>query len=412
MKKALVLSDFNNIPGAIENGVWRFPTIKYSDQKGKSRMWTMYVSADLPLTMELINSSTDIKKSEYYTLSGCEDGVIRKSDSKIITAGKVKRTVIQQAMSEAYSDWRKYKEDKNKTYLSPQLLTVMEASVMEECYLQLKYNGVRCLATMKDDKFILYSRGGQIEYNLPYIAESLKELVKDCSNLKMTFDGEIYFHGLGLQDINSMVSAQDDNKLPYEKRELKKFLHYYIFDIIIDTAEPYKMRKVRLDELFNRPITKRNLVNVDSIKLPNISLEFAQLLMHYVNNKNMEGIIIRRSNRPYKEARCDNVMKLKPVHSEELIIIGYDTGVGKNANAIQWRCRIPAGIDRLTEGAEVSVVPTGEYDDRIAIYNSIIADPTYFTREYQGKKITIEFNDISSDGIPLQLRAITIRPDE
>lgn len=81
------------------------------------------------------------------------------------------------------------------------------------CYIQRKYDGLRCVAVVTPERVVLQSRG-QCEYtNLQHINRYIhlitKDIQTDQSGTSVFFlDGELYSHGLSLQKINSLIKNE------------------------------------------------------------------------------------------------------------------------------------------------------------------------------------------------------------
>lgn len=417
MKRALVFNDYENTPGEIKDGQWKFPTImSVNNRTGKDREWTIYIAADVPFQKSWLSSNyCNVQKIYYYTVSGQVGGKLTTSAPTYVDAGKVKRNIVQQAISEAYRDWRKQKENSAESqFLRPQLLTAMKTDVSGELYIQYKYNGVRCTVKYIDGKVVLYSRKLK-EYNLPVMAAHLAPIFRLYPDVAI--DGELYFHGLHLQVITGIVSTQDIKKLSADELKIRDNLYFYIFDAIINVDTEYRRRKELLDEIFAMGLDS-HLVNVPTLKY-NGTLTVANglELMSAANRIGIEGIIVRLGAGNYRESinnyHSTNVLKLKPVMSAEFTIIGFADGQGKNAEAIQWICQIPAELEEegLAGGKTFNVVPAMSYNEKIKLFNDLSANPELFETQYKGRPLTVEYDEISADGIPLRIRAIGIRFD-
>lgn len=95
------------------------------------------------------------------------------------------------------------------------------------CFIQPKFDGMRCLAHIKKDGSVtLISRDGRIIENMDHI-------VKELSNIKqdIILDGELYAHGLSFQENMKLIKK-------YREGETE-VIEYHIYDII--TSEPFKV---------------------------------------------------------------------------------------------------------------------------------------------------------------------------
>jgi DNA ligase 1 len=132
-----------------------------------------------------------------------------------VTVGKQGRSVLEQAVFQAQAKVKKqldkgYRESKSELDDLP-LLAMLASDynkvghrVKFPCYTSVKYDGVRCLASKHAGYVYLKSRTGQ-EFDIPSISEALNEVMYDGEVL----DGEVYIHGVELQDILSAVKRND-----------------------------------------------------------------------------------------------------------------------------------------------------------------------------------------------------------
>ncbi|MGL5012767.1 MAG: hypothetical protein ACRC6V_00540, partial [Bacteroidales bacterium] len=91
------------------------------------------------------------------------------------------------------------------------------------CDVSAKLDGVRCITEITTEKLTMTSRGGK-PYNVPHqVYEELVELYNATG--VSVLDGEVYKHGLPLQDIVSAVKKDNPNT---------SSLEYWVFDLPSD----------------------------------------------------------------------------------------------------------------------------------------------------------------------------------
>lgn len=432
MERNLVLSDFANTPGELFNGYWKFPVVETANNNtGKTRVWQMLVGASMPIEPAWITGQVNELPANltafYYTISGQVGGKMTQSANKSVTIGKVKRNIVQQALSEATNLWRKQRAKSASEFLKPQLLQELDEDTLKSVakkfgqpiwYVSYKYNGVRCMACMKDEKVVIYSRSGK-EYDLSHLAEVLTPIFEEYPDIVL--DGELYFHGMAQSDISGLVRSGKDTKFTAEEKLMRDNLIYHVFDII-DRSNLCQSFTERYKQLINIIKPSRFYVPVDAVILPNTSTMSAEQfiatateLMRSANTLGLEGIVLRVGQGGYEESinsyHSINVLKKKPVLSYEFRIIGYDDGKGKNEGAIQWICQVPENLREKggEPGKQFNVVPKGTYEDKKQLFARFQADPDLFKNHYLGRLITIEFAEWSDYGLPVQIRAVNIR---
>lgn len=176
---------------------------------------------------------------------------------------------------------------------------------------QPKYNGFRCRAIPlktgpKGNEYILLSSEENIFYSVPHLNDALSNL-----GLKVELDGELYCHGMSLEEINSIVSRTVNLHPDHQKIE------FHIFDIVV--KEPQMRRLILIDNLRGlHPKLKispfwlcENLNEVKKTYDKVISLGY-------------EGIIVRHFQGPYQTKRSTYVMKFKPKKQDTYKIIGWN----------------------------------------------------------------------------------------
>ena len=90
-------------------------------------------------------------------------------------------------------------------------------------------------------------------------------------------------------------------------------------------------------------------------------------------------------------------------YSNEYELIGFTEGKkGKDKGAILW-------ILKTEDGNEFHATPKNmTYKERISMYSDCIKDNN-FIEKYKGRMMTIEYEDLSKDGIPLRAKSVGFR---
>ena len=92
------------------------------------------------------------------------------------------------------------------------------------CYVQPKLNGMRCISYIKDGARVYQSRLGKYIFTLDHLTKDLESLSD------LVLDGEIYMHGMALQDIVSLVKNQDTETI--RNNLTVKNLKYWVYDCV------------------------------------------------------------------------------------------------------------------------------------------------------------------------------------
>ena len=87
------------------------------------------------------------------------------------------------------------------------------------CYDSLKLNGINGIYRLENGVLNLYSRGGELYPEIPHHREEVLTILDSMGTDEL--NGELYIHGVALQDLMSLV------KVPQEK---SKQLEFHVFD--------------------------------------------------------------------------------------------------------------------------------------------------------------------------------------
>lgn len=195
--------------------------------------------------------------------------------------------------------------------LSPQLATLIEEPPAGTDWLsEIKFDGYRMLARIEDGEIRIFSRNGlPWEQKLPKIAKSLARLKVESAWL----DGEIVV----LDEDGRSSFSRLKNALGGEQGDI----FFFLFDIL--HLDGYSLVNCRQDD------RKAVLEQVLGPKPPawlNYSDHMAGLpdrIRQRACEMNLEGIIVKAADAPYKGQRTRHWLKLKCIQREEFIVVGY-----------------------------------------------------------------------------------------
>lgn len=254
------------------------------------------------------------------------------------------------------------------------------------CYIQPKLNGIR--ARYFDGK--LYSREGKV-WN-PEVVEHITKDIKQCLNSlpnDIMLDGELYLHG---KPLGWHVSNINVNLL--KPTEETKLIHFNVFDF-------HKLNDRSVFDFRCQVLIKNDILNylsnvkmVESVLCEDKMESDAVFKYHLMNN--YEGSIYIMKDCVYINGRSHYKLKRKKVQQMEVLCIGTVKGTGKYLNSLgSLRC--------LTTNKVTVYVGTGFTDkERKKFFESPPFD----------KPITIEYLELSEDGVPINPRFISVRDYE
>lgn len=268
-----------------------------------------------------------------------------------------------------------------------------KAKITYPCFVQRKYNGLRCMA--KWDKSIrLISRGNK-QYHVNHIEDQLKKILSK----KDALDGEMYAHGVALAKINSLVKKWKPGK--------SNILNYVIYDYPIINGKSLKQkdRIEKLNELKNK-VKDTNIVIADSFIVDSWE-EIVACEKRFIK-EGYEGAIVRTYEGEYEFGnRSNSLLKVKTFQDAEFEVVGYDVEKsdinGKKIDAVVWICKndmeSPDGAIKTFE-----VRPKGTFESRAKMLENV--------QDYIGKKLTVKFFDRTPDNIPFHGVGLVFRLEE
>ena len=374
----------------------QLPMLYKRNNKSKITQWNV----------EVVASSTVTDAYEIITTFGETNGAIQ-THIKYLDKGKAKRTVYEQALSEAKSKWN---EKKNKEAFSVSIETLgsrrpirpMLANTFDKtkytgkatkaykipfpCYVQRKYDGIRCLAHIEDNRLILESRKGIAFSHFDTIRQKLVELLTAYpTHMSFYLDGELYTDLLPFEKINGATRITTENATPTDLENINK-IKYHIYDVYSpdNPTMTYKQRMAILEDLkiYLSPTDSIAIVHTDNAE----SIEDIKKWHDVYVQEGFEGIMIRDPIGSYEiDKRSKYLQKYKEFMEEEFIIVGFHDGESLDNGLVIWECE-------TSNGMRFSAKPKGTHEYRRELFEN--------ATQYIGKKLTVIFQEYSTDGVP------------
>lgn len=303
--------------------------------------------------------------NKYYSITGQQDGKKIENEPTVCEGkniGKKNETSpSEQAYSEAQAKWDKksktgYTTDVSKidectSYVEPMLAKSFEdyeskLNWKSGVFVQNKYNGVRCVATLQGDDVVLTSRKGELWVAVPHINKDLQKFFGKYPDAIL--DGELYNYDLR-QKLNELTSIVRKNKPKHITAELLKkseeMVRFYVYDgygFGLDEDVAYTIRKNWIDD--NLPQYSKYYRKVHTDKVTS-KAELDVIYNKYLADGE-EGAIIRIPDSAYENKRSKNLLKYKPEFDDEckvLKILVGDAGKAQYFAAkatIEWNGKI------------------------------------------------------------------------
>jgi DNA ligase 1 len=172
---------------------------------------------------------------------------------------------------------------------------------------QPKINGIR--AVWHPDKQWLVSSQGNVFKCLPHITDYLKSLPP-----QQPLDGELYHHGMPLEDIQSRVSQQLFPHSDY------KSIQYYVFDVQNKGASQVLRHEYISSCLLGTLVSPLYIVPTYYAN----SMEDIEKYFDKFIDEGYEGIIVRNKDAFYRMKKSTNIMKLKLRFKENFLVTGCE----------------------------------------------------------------------------------------
>ena len=254
-------------------------------------------------------------------------------------------------------------------------------------FAQRKFDGHRMLATVQDNRVVLYSRQGK-EQDVAHIREALEKAYDNGIWDGKTLDGEIYQHGETLQRISSLVKKPKPESLG---------LTYWLYDIM-EEAQDYSQRLAQL-EVITSQLDFEKIQLTDTMAVDDddaLNAIHSQFL-----SEGYEGTIVRHGNNGYEGKRSMSLMKKKDFQDAEFEIVDVNKG-------------------------KPYIKPDGTYE--MAIYTCVTSDGVQFEATAPGtmqekhnawearfsaigKMLTVKYFNMTPNGAPFLPVALRLRED-
>jgi ATP-dependent DNA ligase len=252
--------------------------------------------------------------------------------------------------------------------IKPMLAIEMEEKLVKfPAFIQPKLDGIRCLIYRNEGKIIFQSRQNKLFEPFLHLLPDLEKIFIEYPEIIL--DGELYCHGLGFEQVTSMVRRAKVRHPDVEK------INYVIYDCV--SANKYTIRTKWISTKF----IFESVFFIDTIEVTTMK-EVEDAHTHYTEY-GYEGIMIRGDG-PYKHGRSKDLLKYKKFKDSEYLVIGHTEGSGAHAGTAIFICKT---LDKT-----FNVVMNGPLEKR--------RDMLKHVGDYYGKYLTVKYQELSTEGIP------------
>lgn len=250
---------------------------------------------------------------------------------------------------------------------------------------QRKLDGIRCVAIKKDNSVNLYTSSGAKCVGFCEIENELDIIMNDGE----IFDGELYKHGIPLNEISGIVRKT-------KSLDNKDLLEYHIHDFVkidnLNHIDAYYDRYLRFKEIFSTC----SKVFLNDVYVIHSSEEADKLYEQFICD-DYEGMIYRSLDMIYEFKRQKDMQKRKDFKEDDCLILGiHKEGTGNKKGSI-------GSLHVSLNGKEFNLTPNLTYEE----------SKFYFENQELiiGKYITIRYLQCF-DGIPQIAKGIRIRDEK
>jgi len=200
-------------------------------------------------------------------------------------------------------------EKKLKDFIKPMLAQVGdEAFDSKDWVFEIKWDGYRAVADLRNDNKLLYSRNGlSFSEKFSKISEALED-----QKFPMVLDGEIVaFNSAGQPDFQALQQIGDNPNMA---------MTYQVFDLLWLNGHSTE----NLTLLERKELLKNALVENDVVKYCEHVPEKGKDFFSQIEKMNLEGMIAKKSKSTYTEgSRSSDWLKIKFQQTEDVLICGF-----------------------------------------------------------------------------------------
>jgi bifunctional non-homologous end joining protein LigD len=231
---------------------------------------------------------------------------IKQEDRSVVSGKKVDDNKPTRVKSDFFS----YPKIAHPWTVKPMLCTLVDEPFDgDEWLFEMKWDGFRAIGVHHQDNVTLSSRTNKQDFtdHYPPVAEALRRIEHD-----VIVDGEII--ASDVHDVPHFELLQNWRHDPVGR------LQYCVFDLLwIDGHD------VRDMPLIERKALLQSIIPDDSIiRFSDHVVGRGKALFHEVQKRNLEGIVAKKANSPYRENNRGNAwLKIKTHLRQEVVIGGF-----------------------------------------------------------------------------------------
>ncbi len=270
--------------------------------------------------------------------------------------------------------------------VSPMLATLVnEPPRGDEWLFEVKWDGVRALGFVADEKIRLVSRTGHpCEKQYPELSVAPHYLAAKQAIL----DGEIAMldeRGVArFELIQPRIMNSDPNTIAHLARSRQ--VTYFVFDLLY--LDGYDLRKTPLEE--RKRALEQILTPTDVLRYSGHFAGVGEQMLASARELGLEGIMAKRAGSFYEAGRSREWKKVKVAEQQEFLICGYTTGQRDYFSALvlgfyeggrlRWAGNVGTGFDgkmleKIFQKLQPLVSPTSPFEQPPEVPNAVWVRP-------------------------------------
>jgi ATP-dependent DNA ligase len=255
-------------------------------------------------------------------------------------------------------------------------------------FMQPKIDGVRMIVGKHiDGTTVVMSRTGKPVYNMHHITD---EIIPQLSPGEFV-DGENFTFDMTFEEITGICRT---SKEKHAKNKMCSSIKFYVYDYfnLKEMDMPFSTRSGVLKKLTK---SAKNTCFVPTITIDDRG-NIRSALDKYIQ-EGYEGGMIRNTASVYKlDARSNDLLKVKYFVTDEYKIVGFLQATGRDEGTVIWKCESENGVFKVR--------PRGTIGSRREYFEN--------GNDYLGKMLTVQYQNLTDNGIPRFPVGLAIRDYE
>jgi ATP-dependent DNA ligase len=352
----------------------KFPTLYKQTTNGKIQQWQIAVGSNtvttvygltdgkLQTTFDIVKEGKNIGRSNATTPETQAQAEAQQSFDAKLKEGYVEDITLAASTKntlDAVEPMLAHPIDKKEKY------------VTFPAWSQPKFDGLRCLAVMKNGKVKLWSRTQKEYVTLPHIVEELEKMFAPYKDIVL--DGELYNHKFK-KDFNKITSLiKRDDVHPDHK-----LVEYHVYDVVGSGNWAVRTSLLHILNVAKYCLPVETRLITSRIALDEYQADCV--------SRGYEGCMYRSIEGLYENKRSSGLLKVKTFEDDEFKIVGVEEGSGKLMGCVgAFYCELNDGTQRQFKAS-----PAVTLEEKAEMWKH--------RKDYIGKMATVQYQNYTPDG--------------